>query len=143
MRRSVGFILLVSALALLVFAGCAEKEETTAEDVKRETKEAVQTAKAYTEEQRAKYMAEMMDTLKSYEQEIEDLEMQARDMTDEARAAVEERLQALREKREDMTQRLEDMKSASGDAWMELKKGMDKAKDEMSEAYRKAAAEFE
>jgi hypothetical protein len=143
MKRSVGFVLLVSALALLVLTGCAEKEETTAEDVKKETKEAVKTAQAYTEEQRAKYMAEMMDTLESYEEQIKELEMQARDMGDEARMAVEERLQTLREKRDNMSERLDEMRSASGDAWMEMKKGMDKAMDEMSKAYEKAAAEFE
>lgn len=143
MKRSVGFILLVSALTLLVFAGCAEKEETTAEDVKKETKEAVETARAYTEEQRAKYMAEMMDKLESYEEQINELEMEARDTGDEARMAMEERLQTLRDKRDDMSERLDEMRSAGGDAWMEMKKGMDKAMDEMSKAYEKAAAEFE
>jgi len=143
MKRSVGFILLVSALTLLVFAGCAEKEDTTAEDVKKETKEAVETARAYTEEQRAKYMAEMMDKLESYEEQINELEMEARDTGDEARMAMEERLQTLRDKRDDMSERLDEMRSAGGDAWMEMKKGMDKAMDEMSKAYEKAAAEFE
>lgn len=134
---------LVGFLAALMFAGCAEKEETTAEDVKQETKEALETAKAYTEEQRAEYMAEMMDTLKSYEEKIQSLEMKAEGMGEDARAALEERIRMLKEQRERAAQRLEEMKSSSGDAWMEIKTGIDKAMEDMSKAYKKAAEQFE
>jgi uncharacterized protein HemX len=143
MKKSLALLLLIVAVGVFLSSGCTEKKETTAEDVKRETKEAARTVKAYTEEQRAKYMADVNNKLKSYEEEIQSLETRAADMKDEARMAMEKRLQTLREKRDGMSERLDEMKSAGGDAWMEMKKGMDKAMGEMSKAYEKAAAEFE
>jgi TolA-binding protein len=142
MKTWTGFILVIAVAALFLSSGCAEKEETTAGDVKREAKEAVDTAKKYTDEQRAKYVSEMKDKLESYDKDIEDLENQAREIKDETRVEMEQRVQDLRKKRDAMARSLEEMSSASGDAWAELKKGMDKAMDEISEAYGDAAAEF-
>ena len=48
----------------------------------------------------------------------------------------------LSKKRDEVSAKLKEMSSSSGKAWEQLKSGIDAAMDDLSNAYKKAAAEF-
>jgi outer membrane murein-binding lipoprotein Lpp len=133
MKRTWFFVLLVAAVAVVAFAGCGEKKETT---------QAATAAKAFTPEQRTKYMTAVADSLDSYKMRIEHLQMRAGQMMGEAHAGMHEQMQALHDKQQHAEQMLDQMKTSSGDAWMDMMAGMDRAMDDLGQTYRKAAADL-
>lgn len=63
------------ALGLLFSAGCGEKKESgvTGQDVKKEAREAVQTATAFTQQQKEEYQKKLEAKLKEYDQKLDKL----------------------------------------------------------------------
>ena len=134
--RKILVVLVIGLLSLAV--GCSEraqtvkqekKAKTTMEDVKKETGEMVETAKSYTLEQRQAYQKELADKFVKYEQDIEDLKQKMIMVSGDTEQKMQEqiKLDVLRDKLADMESRAQELKDASGDAWDDLKKGLDKA----------------
>jgi len=145
--KGLSAIMLMSALATL--PGCGEKEQTQSmpatvskEDVKEEAMEAYDTAKAYTQEQMQAFHEQTETRLAEYKKEIDQLQANAEKLGGDAKAKAEEGLTALRQKRDEVSEKLKDLSSSSGDAWEQLKSGIDAAMDDLGNAYKKAVAEF-
>jgi TolA-binding protein len=129
----------------VVLAGCGGEEQATKvtpEDVKEEAKEALQTATAFTAEQKEAYQKQIESTLEEYNQRMDELKTKAGALKGEARAKVNEQMEMLRNKREAAVQNLEQLKAASGEAWGDLKTGMDQAMTELQQAYDQALSHF-
>jgi len=60
----------------------------------------------------------------------------------DAKAKADEQLTALRQKREVLVEKLKELGFSGGDAWEQLKSGIDAAMEDLGNAYKKAAAEF-
>ena len=151
--KSVMFVRGLSAIMLLlvmgVFTGCGEKEESrsnpgtvSGEDVKEEAMEAYDTAKAYTQEQMQAFHEQMVTRLAKYNDDIDRLQANAEKLGGDAKLKAEQQLTALRQKRDEVSEKLKDLSSSSGDAWEQLKSGIDAAMDDLGNAYKKAVAEF-
>jgi hypothetical protein len=52
-------------------------------------------------------------------------------------------MEELRKKKQKFTEKLEDFKSASGQAWDDIKSGTDSAMNEMGKAFEQASSHFE
>jgi tRNA U34 5-carboxymethylaminomethyl modifying GTPase MnmE/TrmE len=145
-RRQLAIMLL---LALGALPGCGEKDQSQSkpatvskEDVKKEAKEAYNTTKAYTQEQMQAFREKTEARLAEYKKEIDELQTKAEKLGGDAKAKAEQQLTALRQKRDEVSQKLKELSSASGNAWEQVKSGIDAAMEDLGDAYKKAAAEF-
>ena len=140
-------IMLLPALGAL--PGCGEKEQTESkpttvskEDVKKESKEAYDATKAYTQEQIQAFREQTESKLAEYEKEIDQLQTKAEKLGGDAKAKAEQQLTALRQKYDEVPGKLKALSSSSGNAWEQIKSGIDAAMEDLANAYKKAAAEF-
>ena len=140
---------LMTIMAVVALPGCGEKEETqgkpettSKEDVKKEAKEAYETTKAYTQEQMQAFRKQMETKLNEYGEKIDQLQAKAEKLKGDSKAKVEQQLTALRQKRDEVSEKLKELSSSSGNAWEQLKSGVDAAMDDLVNTYKKVVAEF-
>jgi chromosome segregation ATPase len=112
------------------------------EDVKNKVKEAYDATKTYTQEQMQAFGEQTETRLAEYKKEIDQLQVKAEKLEGDAKAKAEQQLTALRQKRDEVSEKLKDLSSSSGNAWEQLKSGIDAAMEDLGNAYKKAAAEF-
>ena len=144
-----GLLAIMLLLALGGLAGCGENEQTQSkpatvskEDVKKEVKEAYDTTKAYSQEQMQAFREQTETRLAEYEQEIDQLQAKAEKLGGDAKAKAEQQLTALRQKQDAVAEKLKELGSAGGNAWEQIKSGIETALEDLGKAYKKAAAEF-
>ena len=91
-----------------------------------------------------KKMKEKFDDL-NYKWSIErnKLEAKAQHAKVEVKKKYEEKLKTLQQKSEKMSQKLDQIDNASGDAWKDIKEGVDNAWHSLNEAIRKARSHFD
>jgi cell division protein ZapA (FtsZ GTPase activity inhibitor) len=89
----------------------------SAEDVKREIKEAVAAAKSYSFNQKDQYEKRLRSVARDLDERIDDLQERASEARGEARAEVEKELKELKKKRVVLREKLAKVRSASADAW--------------------------
>jgi hypothetical protein len=58
------------------------------------------------------------------------------------KAKAEQQLTVLHQKRDEVSEKMKDLRSSSGNAWEQLKSGIDAAMEDLGNAYKKAASEF-
>ena len=148
------FVMRLLAVMLLVpwaLSGCGDKDEdqpqsksgtVSSEDVQKEAKDAYEATKAYTQEQMQTIRKQMESKLDEYGNEIDQLQAKAEKLEGDAKAKAEQQLAALRQKQDAVGEKVKDLGSASGDAWEQVKSGVDAAMEDLGNAYKKAAAEF-
>ncbi len=153
MKRNTSLMAISILLALAFLTACGNQEEATkpksevtAQDVKQQAAAAMETAEMYTQEQKDAYMQKMDTRLKELDRDIEALgdKIQAgtNEMTAEARAKLEASLQTLKAQKEGAVEQYEKLKASGGQAWDELKAGMDAAMKKLDEAFDKAKTAF-
>lgn len=142
-------LLIIILLALVSVQGCGEKEKPQSksatiskENVKKEVKEAYEATKAYTREQVQAFRQETETKLDEYKKDIDQLQAKAETLEGDAKAKAEQQLTALRQKRDEVSEKLKNLSSSGGNAWEEIKSGIDAAMQELGDAYQKAAAGF-
>ncbi|MBN1277163.1 MAG: hypothetical protein JXA35_06695 [Deltaproteobacteria bacterium] len=135
-------------LGLAALPGCGEKEETgsntsvSGEDVKKETMEAYETTKDYTQEQIQAFREQTMSKLDEYGNKIDQLQAKAEELQGDAKVKAEEQLTALREKRDKVSEKLKELGSSSGNAWEDVKSGIGAAMEDLGNTYKKVVVEF-
>ena len=144
-----GLLAIMLLLALGAFPGCGEKDQAQSkpatvskEDVKKEAKEAYDATKAYTQEQMQAFRKQMETKLNEYGEKIDQLQAKTEKLGGDAKTKAEQQLTALRQKRDEVSEKLKELGSSSGNAWEQLKSGIDAAMEDLGNAYKKAAAEF-
>jgi uncharacterized protein YoxC len=80
--------------------------------------------------------------LVEYKKEIDQLQAKAEKLGGDVKAKAEQQLTALRQKLDEVSEKLKELSSSSGNAWEQLKSGIDAAMEDLRNAYKKAAAEF-
>jgi len=141
------FLAFVLSGWLLVACG-GQKESTapeqavTAEDVEKETQEALETATAYTQQQRQEYQERVKAKLDEVEKNMDELQARAADLTTEGKAELDQEMQELHKKQEAMKKNLNELREATGTAWDDIKAGMDAAMEDLESAVAKAASRF-
>jgi TolA-binding protein len=154
MKRTAVVIAMSAFFVLAFLLACGDQEEAekpkaevTSEDVKKETREAMETAQAYTQQQKEEYLQRMNAKLEEVNQEIQELtaktQSQLLEMKEDAKAELNKDIEALRSRQQEMTQKLEELKSASGSAWDDIKSGMDAAMEDLNQALARARSHFE
>ena len=144
-----GLLTIMLLLAMGVFTGCGENEQdqgktekVSAEDVKEKTMEAYDATKAYTQEQMKAFHEQMKTRLAEYNDDIDKLQAKMEELGEDARVKAEQPMAELRQKRDDVSKKLQELGSSGGNAWEQLKSGIDAAMEDLGNAYKKVLAEF-
>jgi hypothetical protein len=88
------------------------------------------------------YRRKIEALLKEWEDKIDELLAKADEATAGARSQYHEHLQTLQAKQEVARHKLHELKGESGEAWEEIKDGMEDAWADLKQAFEKAAAKF-
>lgn len=140
---------------MLILAGClsgagynqAAAEEPnrqlTADDVKKETKEAFEATKHYTVQQKETLHDKMQHELDEMKAKIARLKMDAARTTDKGKAETKKHIKELDKKAEAAGNRLEELKSSTAEAWDDVKSGTNKAFNDLKQSYRKALKDLD
>ena len=153
MRRIVLLIILTAFFGLAFLVACgdqkeAKKSETkvTSVDVKKEAKEAIETAKTYAQQQKEEYLQQIKAKMKEYDREMQELlakaQSRATDLKEESKAQFNQSMEELRNKKQAAADKLNELNSASGVAWEYIKSGMDSSMDELTKAFDRARSHF-
>ena len=134
LRLSIGVVGL-SLLFFLVSCGGDSTEKTGAEDVKKETKEAVEAVQDYASEKKADFEEQIRQQLDALKQDIAQLESKVEAMGQDAQEGMEEQLAALKEQRQNLQAKLEQLQDAGNDTWQELKKESSQAMEDLKQSY--------
>ena len=142
MKRS-GSMLAIICLSLLVLS-CGESKESkvSSGDVKKETREAYETAVEYTKQQKEEFQRKVQAKLDEYRKRIYELQVETDEMSAQVKASMNRRIKDLEAKREAAEEKLTQLKSSSGKAWAEIKQGLDRAVEDLDQAYKHASSQF-
>ena len=144
--------LLIFLAVLLSSAACSNQNQlvqeptetsTSAEDVRREAKEAFETAATYTQKQKQKYREEIQTQLDEFDKQLDELRPLAESARESAKIKLNKQIEMLKQKREVAEQRLERLTSSKDEGWAKVKAGLDKAMADLQKSYEGAMAEFE
>lgn len=89
---------------------------------------------AYEEKQQAR--------LDEWAAEIDKMKAKARQADAEAKLKMNEKIEEAEAMRKQVEERLEDLRSSSGDAWADVKQGLDEASSSLGSSLRDAASRF-
>lgn len=148
-RKQIPIALCIALLGGALLASCGQEKEppkaktdVSVEDVKKESKEAIQTTAAYAGQQKEQYMSEAETRFNELRQKIDDLAAKGESLKEEAKADIKKQMGELQEKQADVLERIEEMKSASGEAWKDVATGFEEAFEDLEKAYQKALSRF-
>ncbi len=119
-----------------------KKADVSAEDVKKETKEALDAAKELTVQQKEEFQKKMRDELDRIQKEIDRLVFKANQAKKETRAELDKAIKELQKQKDATARKLQKMESASGKAWDDLKSGLNASMDELEKSYARAKSRF-
>ncbi|MCC7424193.1 MAG: hypothetical protein IT428_28330 [Planctomycetaceae bacterium] len=123
------------------------RQEVTARKVIDESREAFQAASEFAAQSKDEFVAEAQQRLARMDARMAEYERRLNDRSKEFSAETREtwrtRLADLKMKREEMQKKLDELRRDSGSAWKDLSAGAHRSWNEMSKAFREAAAEFD
>jgi hypothetical protein len=143
--------LLLLLIAVVVLLGPARdkqavaaetKPDVSAQDVKKETKEALEATKEYTVQQKKDFQKEMRVKLDRVQEEIDRLTAKAKHAKKEAQAELNEEIEELRKKKDAAGKYLEKLESASGKAWSDLRSSLNTIMEDLEKSYKRALSRF-
>jgi hypothetical protein len=128
-----------------LFLGCGEQEQekpVTGQDVKEETKEAVETTMAYTQAKKEQIQKALAAKVADYEEQLQRLRDQGEELTAEGKKALDDQVAALQKRKEAFEQKITKLKTSSGKAWEDLKAGIDAAAEDLDRALDEAISRY-
>ena len=114
-----------------------------ADDVRREVREALRAAKAYTFERKDEYQRKLQDVLTDMDERIDDLREQAESATGAARRDAEAKLRELRAKRQVVSERLQKVNAATADTWDRVTGAVSDAVQDFQKLYDDVRSHFD
>lgn len=150
MRKNTLILTMITVMTLcfIPLAQAQSGNDTvTAQDVKKETKELINTLQQYTVDQRDQAVKEADQALKKLDGRIDALESRVDNnwdkMTQTARQKARASLKALRQQRNELAEWYGSFKNSSADAWEQMKKGFSDAYQAISDSWEKAKSEYD
>jgi len=143
-KISAGFLFISLAMTL----GCGNSEPepesmaTSPPDVKQEAREAIETVKIYSQEQMRNYRNGLRNELGKLERSHQELQAKLEDMKEGTKKDIEQVIKDLNEKKRDLEHKTEELQMATGQAFGDMKRGIDQALAELEEAYKQAIQRF-
>jgi len=140
--------ILITAFSVAAFAvGCkpTDSQPPTSnppapqlDQVKKETKEAVQATKAYAYAQKAEFVEKMKVELAALDKEIDTLAAKVENSSAATKEEAKARLKAIRARTAELNKELDGVKDATESTWEDVKAGFKKGYDEAKDAFNQA-----
>ena len=89
------------------------------------------------------YVQKIKAKLDEWNAEIDRLEAQARQKEADAQTSLQEQIDQVKAKRRAAEEKLDDVRQAGGDAWEDLKSGVELAAEAVGDALRSARSRFQ
>lgn len=140
--------LTLALLAALVACSdrSAEERELSARDVKDKLVDATEAAGAYAAQTRDEYVRKAKEELAALDARIQAVASRAAAAKEQAKGELalqsDEALAKLRTQREALSQRLAALETSSGEAWRDMRAGLDNALTELKKSAESAAERF-
>lgn len=142
--RLTGITIAPILAATLLIASCEqETSETTIDDVTQPAGEAADAAAELVRQEVRDFRESMNREIAQLNREIELLGEQGADLADDAREAYERSIADLRERRDNLQDRIGELEVESREAWSELRSGLERSWQELSDAVRAAKQQFD
>ena len=134
----------LAALGALALTGCGsgDDQKVTAQQVKKEAKEAVNTAVAYSKQKQEEWFAQAQAQYQELEKEISQLMDKAKERATAGQDKAKDILADLQKWQAVAQEKLKAMQSASGKAWEKAKVELEEALQNLKQAYQRAKAEL-
>jgi hypothetical protein len=120
--------------------------DTSIEDVKKETQDMLQAIGTYSADKRDEAVQKAKDGMNNLDKRIDALEARIDEnwekMSDAARKEARENLQALRKQRNKVAEWYGSMRTSSAAAWDQMKEGFSAAYKDLTDAWEKSKKEF-
>lgn len=135
------FQMTVVALYLIIFVGTdpawADERSggSSAAEVSREAKEAIEATKEYTAEQKDAFQKAVKRELEDLQANLKVLQQKTNEASAEARLQLQKAVTKLEQKKEVARKKLEELNAASTLAWSALKEGMNAALQDLKTSY--------
>ncbi len=151
-------ILLLASIALLIISCSDQKQSaetpppekakveslaTTPADIKKEAGDLARTTLNYAEEQKEQYTQEVLSRLAQYNEKLIALDRKIAMLGEQAKAETMEEVANFNRKKEQVSEKFRELQAASGEAYEDLKDGMEKSIEEMDKAYAQAMSRFQ
>jgi len=120
-----------------------ENLSTTPGDIKKEAEDLAKTTLAYTEEQKALYEKKIQEKMELYSQKLLELQAKIVMLNEQAKANLASELENINRMKQDAAEKAGKIKNASGEAYEDLKKGLDRSLEEMDESLDEAISRFQ
>lgn len=123
---------MVMGVAMLV-VGCKEQEppRVTAKDVEKKVAEATAAAADYAKQEKDEYVARVQKPVDEAKAEIDKLKAGATEARAGAKRQLRRQIEAMETRWKLAERKLSELKSASGEAWKDLKSGVDQAVEDL------------
>jgi excinuclease UvrABC helicase subunit UvrB len=137
MNRKIGCTVtgLLLAVALTVRAN-STNAPATAEDVKRETKEALEATKDYTAQQVKEFNKKAEAKFRKLGKKLDELKAKADKRTGQSRADLDKKIAEAQKRADELKPKLEELKAATSNAWFEVKTALDHDLKELEKALK-------
>ncbi len=128
-RYPLPIVLGLFALAL----GCEKQPppKVTASQVEKKVAEAAGSAADYARQEKDEYVARAQKAVDQAETRIDELKARARTARTSAKKKLGRQIEAMETKRRLAERKLDELKAAGGEAWRDLRTGVDKALDDL------------
>lgn len=119
-----------------------EPGDVGAEDVQRETGEAIDASAQYARQQAEQLRRKLQEQIDELDVQIERLKAKGEELKEQAQPEWNRRMAQLEEKRQAAQRKLDAWQKASPEAWQDLKRGASNAWTELEQAYQDASRHF-
>ena len=119
-----------------------ENLSTTPADIKKEAADLAKTTMAYTEEQKALYQEKIQEKMQQYSQKFGELQAKMLMLNEQAKANLAAEMESLNRKKQEIAEKAGELQNAGGEAFADLKKGLDASLEEMDKAVDEALSRF-
>ncbi len=123
---------MIAGLSLLI-AGCEKHEPTkvSAKDVEKKMGEAGGAAVDYARQERDEYVARVQKAVDEASAKIDELKTRAKKAPANAKSKLKRQIKVMEGRWKVAERKLRELKSASSDAWKDLKSGVDRAIEDL------------
>jgi hypothetical protein len=137
-----GFVILCLLSIALVSCDSTQNDQTTKEDVINEFQEAIDTAKAYTIDEKNQFMQTIKVKRDNTKVKINELKNKLISMKNAQKKALEEKLIELDNMQEVVEQKINSLSAASEEAYQDLRTGLDSAMVVLENSLKAANDEY-
>jgi DNA anti-recombination protein RmuC len=129
-------ILLAFLMCTLAINARAEStnKPTATEDIKRESKEAFEATKAYTEQQAKEFNKKAEAQFHELGKKLDEWKAKADKQTGQAKADLDKKIAEAQMKADELKPKLDQLKSATSNVWNEVKSGFERGLDDLKKA---------